>query len=154
MLQDDDRELLLAALERIQTLEKQVQGSDSMEANPSADDEAEEHPDGADGEGTDDIVTPDGKRVSHIKNDPRYIYRHIYIYTSMLQNVVKDPFWTNGTSIPIYIYIYLYIYAHVRIPACILGYQRWRAAHAAAPPLHGQKVREVRSGPECQGILR
>ena len=83
MLQDDDRELLLAALERIQTLEKQVQGSDSMEANPSADDEAEEHPDGADGEGTDDIVTPDGKRVSHIKNDPRYIYIYIdiYIYT-------------------------------------------------------------------------
>jgi hypothetical protein len=81
MLQDDDRELLLAALERIQTLEKQVQGSDSMEANPSADDEAEEHPDGADGEGTDDIVTPDGKRVSHIKNDPRYIYIYTYIYT-------------------------------------------------------------------------
>ena len=75
MLQDDDRELLRAALHRIETLEKQLKGSDSVEVNPSEDD--------ADGSGEangeDDIVTPDGKRVSHIKVD---LYTHVDVAKS------------------------------------------------------------------------
>ena len=121
MLQDDDRELLRAALERIETLEKQVKASESMEVNPS-EDEAEGD---KEGNGDDDIVTPDGKRVSQIKIA---LFTHVDVAKSCEISFLQKGAYLNK-SIYIYIYIYMVkilvmcIFAHVCMSPRILGYQ-------------------------------